>query len=96
MLSFISALRYPQKILLKIAVFLFFIIVYSKFLAKYTSPEDYFIINEEKTLSFENNMRHFCITTFTTTGYGDIVPVTKKSRILSQILMISAFIIVIL
>ena len=96
MLNLIKSLTNPHKFVIKIIGFFFFVILYSKFLTKVTSPEDYFIISEEKDEPFEHNMRHFCVTTFTTTGYGDIVPVTKKSRMYSQILMFCAFVIVIL
>lgn len=87
---------YYKKIYFKITLFFIVIFSYSFLLSKITDASDWFIIENKIQNGMLNNMIHFSFTTFTTTGYGDIVPISRRSRILTHILMSLAFVIAIL
>ncbi len=83
-----------SKCLLFLSVILIFSIIFTNFTK---AEEDWFILEDGKNKNtFFKNMIHFSFTTFSTTGYGDIVPTSPKSRILTHLMMFMAFVIAIM
>lgn len=85
-------------IISKCILFLSIIFIFSVIFTRYTDSElDWFILPEGKNKNtFFKNMIHFSFTTFSTTGYGDIVPTTDRSRRLTHLMIFLAFIVAII
>lgn len=83
-----------HKITVKCLLFFSIILIFSVIFTKFTKPEeDWYIFEGKNTNSFYKNMIHFSFTTFSTTGYGDVLPTSNKSRNLTHLMMFFAFLV---
>ena len=103
----VGGYNYTSKIIFKIKYFILILIFYSLVFTIFTQPHEWSWFDVPKSIeepknnkeyysSYFFNMFHFSIVSFTNTGYGDISPITNKTKCLTHLLLFTAYFIAIL
>jgi hypothetical protein len=98
--NYYSSLPIHKKLFIKIILFLLNIIVFSIILTIFTNINDWsteqkFLLNEmtnknENIKKYFKHMINYSFDVFSTVGFGYLIPITNKSRYITNFMMISA------
>jgi len=103
--NYYYSLPIHKKLFIKIILFLFNILLFSIILTVFTNVEDWsteqkFLLNDmnnknEHIKKYFKHMINYSFDVFSTVGFGYLIPITNKSRIITNFMMISTICIII-